>query len=115
MSAHPRVIAIAVSAFSRVPSAERRIPSALGFDLNFEDHPSSYVTREPSTSPCAQPAAVEYAIEADPGQLTASFPLFDDLHQAERVAECGAFERDGLPAPRVLERRNGGPWVAIRP
>lgn len=54
----------------------------------------------------------EYAIEADPGKLTASFPTFDSLDAALRAATVPAFEREGLPWPRVLTRR-GGQWYAV--
>lgn len=54
----------------------------------------------------------EYAIEADPGKLTASFPTFDSLDAAIRAATVPAFEREGLPWPRVLTRR-GGRWYPV--
>ena len=45
----------------------------------------------------------EYAIEADPGKCTASFPTFDNLEAAVAAATVPAMIRDGSP-PRVLVR-----------
>ena len=47
---------------------------------------------------------VEYALEADPGRCTASFPTFDCIDAARAAADVPAFVREGLPAPRVLVR-----------
>lgn len=52
----------------------------------------------------------EFAVEADPGRLTASFPIHDSYADALHAAHLPAFERPGLPAPRVLVRADGGPW-----
>lgn len=46
----------------------------------------------------------EYALEADPGRLTASFPTFDTVEDAIRAATVPAMEREGLPPPRILRR-----------
>lgn len=54
----------------------------------------------------------EYAIEADPGQRTASFPTFDNLEAALAAASVPAMVREGLPRPRVLTRR-GGQWYVV--
>ena len=54
----------------------------------------------------------EYAIEADPGKCTASFPTFDSLDAALAAASMPAMEREGLPLPRVLTRR-GGTWYPV--
>lgn len=54
----------------------------------------------------------EYAIEADPGKCTASFPTFDSLDAALAAASVPAMVREGLPLPRVLTRR-GGKWYAV--
>lgn len=54
----------------------------------------------------------EFAIEADPGKFTASFPIFDSLEAALAAASAPAMEREGLPLPRVLTRR-GGRWYEV--
>lgn len=54
----------------------------------------------------------EYAIEADPGKCTASFPTFDSLDAALAAASVPAMVREGLPLPRVLTRR-GGAWYPV--
>lgn len=55
----------------------------------------------------------EYAIEADPGKCTASFPTFDTAAEAFEAANVPAFTRDGLPAPRVLRREGLQHWVPV--
>lgn len=55
----------------------------------------------------------EFALEADPGQLTASHPLYDTLDAATTAASAAALQRDGVPAVRILTRTAGGPWRAI--
>ena len=53
----------------------------------------------------------EYAIEADPGKCTASFPTFDSADEAFAAVDVPAFVRQGLPAPRVLRRDGLQHWV----
>jgi hypothetical protein len=52
----------------------------------------------------------EYALEADPGKCTASFPTFDTWEAAQAAANQPAFVRPGLPPPRVVWRIKGQPW-----
>lgn len=52
----------------------------------------------------------EYAIEADPGKLTASFPTFATYDEAHAAATGSAMYRAGIPAVRVLWRTNGVQW-----
>lgn len=62
-------------------------------------------------SGAASAGLAAYALEADPGKLTASHPLFCGRECAERVATAPAMHREGLPPVRVLVRvRDGGPW-----
>lgn len=51
----------------------------------------------------------EYAIEADPGRLTASFPTFPSLEAAIAAASVPAFYRENVAPPRVLVRERS-PW-----
>lgn len=53
---------------------------------------------------------IEYALEADPGKCTASFPTFDTFDAALAAANQPAMERDGLPLPRVLVRDGRSAW-----
>lgn len=57
----------------------------------------------------------EFALEADPGKCTASFPTFDDYDHARSVANGGWAKRPGLPPPRVIWRTAGGPWMDREP
>lgn len=53
----------------------------------------------------------EYAIEADPGKCTASFPTFDNWAAVLAAANMPAFQREGLAQPRVLRRtRDANNW-----
>lgn len=52
----------------------------------------------------------EYALEADPGKRTASFPTFATWDEAQAAANQPAFVRPNLPPPRVLWRTARGPW-----
>ena len=53
----------------------------------------------------------DYAIEADPGRCTASFPTY--ATEAEVRHAVGYLQRPDLPLIRVLRREDGGPWVAL--
>lgn len=57
--------------------------------------------------------SLQYAVEADPGKCTASFPTFDTLDAASAAASEPCMERDGLPLPRVLVRRGSGSWEPV--
>ena len=52
----------------------------------------------------------EYALEADPGKLTASFPTWGTLDEALTAATAPVMSKAGLAPVRVLKRRRG-PWV----
>ena len=60
---------------------------------------------------------IEYAIEADPGKLTASFPTAESWDDVVRAREF--LRGRGVPAsrvgdawPRILARVAGGRWEA---
>lgn len=53
----------------------------------------------------------EYAIEADPGKLTASFPTFQSWDGVEAAAQSLERMRPDLGRPRTLWRVTGGPWM----
>ena len=56
----------------------------------------------------------EWAIEADPGKCTPSFPTFDTLALALGAASVPAFKRVGLKAPRILVRfLPDGAWEPV--
>jgi hypothetical protein len=59
-------------------------------------------------------AGREYAIEADPGRLTASFPIFSTYAEAKEAATQPCMAIEGLPFPRVLSRRLGSDWEVAR-
>lgn len=52
----------------------------------------------------------EYALEADPGQLSASFPTWGTLEEALIAATAPVMSKAGLAPVRVLQRRRG-PWT----
>lgn len=53
----------------------------------------------------------EYALEADPGRLTASHPLYTSYDDAKTAADQPCMHRDGLPPVRILVRDDShGPW-----
>ena len=59
---------------------------------------------------------MEYAMEADPGRLTASFPTFDSLEEADRSASYLNARTPHLPPVRILVRhdcRPGGAWELV--
>lgn len=56
---------------------------------------------------------VEYAIEADPGQCTASFPPHCSLADAEHAAEWIGALRPDVAGPRLLRRVDHGPWSVV--
>jgi hypothetical protein len=59
-------------------------------------------------------AGREYAIEAEPGRFTASFPTFATYAEAEAAATQPCMAREGLPFPRVLSRRPESDWEVAR-
>lgn len=61
---------------------------------------------------------IEYAIEADPGQLTASFPIAESWDDVVRAREFLRGRRIpdtpfGDAWPRILARVDGAEWVAV--
>lgn len=55
---------------------------------------------------------VQYAIEADPGQCTASFPVFPTEEDARAASAYLDARRPDLPPCRIL-RREIGPWTPV--
>ena len=55
---------------------------------------------------------IEYALEADPGKRTASFPTYDTLEAALESANQPCMYRPGIPPVRILVRTTGpgAPW-----
>lgn len=54
---------------------------------------------------------MEYALEADPGRLTASFPTFASYEDAQWAANQTCMHRDGIPPVRILVRTHAGAWA----
>lgn len=59
------------------------------------------------------PVLPEFAIEADAGRLTASFPTHPTLDDAPWANSFLISRRPDLPAPRILTRTGGtgSPWT----
>jgi len=66
------------------------------------------------TAECVALSDVEYAIEADPGRCTASYPTYDNFDDAMSAANAPVMIRDHLPPVHVLARPPGGGWRVVQ-
>jgi len=56
---------------------------------------------------------MEYGLEADPGRLTVSHPLFATLDAARSAATAPCMERPGVAPVRILRRSVGQEWRVV--